>query len=221
MPSPTTFEIAPNKAILINEAAAATGVPARKINRLIDDSVVPKSVCVKLGSRRAVRAYAVPMVSFGASDGSKLSKGLRLEAMRMIEKFAKENWSRLRDEPEHARLLRFESGCVMISLGESVSTAMAGLNKLNDAFRRIVEDSEVRGGIPVVRGTRINVYEVADALAADGLKTTLVDFPALSREDVEASALYAKAHPRTGRPRASSKFWRLVSEKTVDLTNAH
>ena len=221
MPSPTTVEIAPNKAILINEVAAATGVPARKINRLIDDSVVPKSVCVKLGSRRAVRAYAVPMVSFGASDGSKLSKGLRLEAMRMIEKFAKENWPRLRDEPEHARLLRFESGCVMISLGESVSTAMAGLNKLNDAFHRIVEDLEVRGGIPVVRGTRISVYEVADALAADGLKTTLVDFPALSREDVEASALYAKAHPRTGRPRANSKLWRLVSEKTVDLTHAH
>ena len=221
MPSPTTVEIAPDKAILINEVAAATGIPVRKINRLIDDSVIPKSVCVKLGSRRAVRAYAVPMVSFGASDGSRLSKGLRLEVMRMIGNFAKENWSRLRDEPEYARLLRFESGCVMISPGKSASTAMAGLNKLNDAFHRIVEDLEVRGGIPVVRGTRISVYEVADALATDGLKTTLADFPALSREDVEASALYARAHPRTGRPRAKSGLCHLVSEKTVDLTHAY
>ena len=98
---------------------------------------------------------------------------------------------------------------------------MAGLNKLNDAFRRIVTASEVRGGIPVVRGTRISVYEVVDALAADGPETILVDFPALSREDIEASALYAKAHPRTGRPRAGSKFRRLVSEKTVHLTDAH
>ena len=117
MPSPTNLEIAPGKAILINEAAAATGVPARKINRLIDDAVLPRSACVKLGSRRAVRAYAVPMVSFGATDGSKLSKGTRLKAMRVIEKFARENWPRLLDDPEHARPLRFESGCVMISLG--------------------------------------------------------------------------------------------------------
>ena len=221
MTSPNTHAIAPSKAILINEAAAATGVSVRKINRLIDDAVLPKSVCVKLGSRRAVRAYAVPMVSFGASDGSKLSKGMRLEAMRMIEKFAKDNWPRLRNEPEHAKVLRFESGCVILSLGEPVSAAMAGLNKLNDAFHRIIEDPDVRGGVPVVRGTRISVYEVADALAIDGLETTLEDFPALSREDIEASALYVTAHPRTGRPRASTKPRRLVSEETVDLAGAH
>ena len=161
------------------------------------------------------------MVSFGASDGLKLSKGTRLKAMRMIEKFAKENWSRLREEPEHARFLRFESGCIMIFLGEPVRVAMAGLNKLNEAFRRIVKDPGVRGGIPVVRGTRISVHEVADALAVDGLETTLADFPALSREDVEASALYAKAHPRTGRPRADSTLRNLVSERTVDLTDAY
>ncbi len=219
MTSPKAHAIAPSKAILINEAAAATGVSVRKINHLIDDAVLPKSACVKLGSRRAVRAYAVPMVSFGASDGSKLSRGMRLEAMRMIEKFTKDNWLRLRDEPEHARLLRFESGCVILSLGEPVSAAMAGLNKLNDAFRRIIEDSDVRGGTPVVRGTRISVYEVADAFATDGLETTLEDFPTLSREEVEASALYAKAHPRIGRPRVGSKLRRLVSEETVDLSD--
>lgn len=220
MPSSTTTEFAPGRAILINEAAAATGVSARKINRLIDDAVLPRSVCVKLGTRRALRAFAVPMVSFGASDGAKLSKGMRLEAMRMIEKFAKENWPRLRDEPEHAKRLRFESGCVMISLGEPVSAAMIGLNKLCDALRRIVEDPEVRGGLPVVRGTRISVYEIADALSSDGIEMALEDFPALSREDVEAAALYAKAHPRTGRPRAGSNPRRLVSEEIVDLTDA-
>jgi uncharacterized protein (DUF433 family) len=219
MPASTTTEIAPGKAILINEAAAATGISADKINRLIDDAVLPKSVCVKVGKRRALRAFAVPMVSFGASDGTKLSKGIRLEAMRLIERFAKDNWLRLRDEPEHAKLLRFESGCVTISLGEPVSAAMAGLNRLGDALRRIVEDPEIRGGLPVVRGTRISVYEIADAVSSDGIKIALEDFPALSREDVEAAMLYATAHPRTGRPRANSSPRRLVSEETVDLTD--
>lgn len=216
----STAEIAPGKAILINEAAVVTGVSVRRINRLIDDEVLPKSACFKLGTRRALRAFAVPMVSFGASDGSKLSKSMRLEAMRMIEKFAKENWRLLRDEPAYARRFRFESGCVAISLGEPVSVAMAGLNKLEDALRRIVEDPEVRGGLPVVRGTRISVYEIADSLSADGLEATLEDFPKLGREDVEAAQLYAKAHPRTGRPRTDSSSRCLISEEVVGLKEA-
>ena len=219
MSTSAATDMAPGKAILINEAAIATGVSARKINRLIDDAVLPKSVCTKVGTRRALRAFAVPMVSFGASDGAKLSKRMRLEAMRIIEKFAKENWPRLRNEPEHARFLRFESGCVMISLGEAVSVAMTGLNKLSDALHRIVKDSKVRGGLPVIRGTRISVYEIADALASDGLEIALEDFPALSREDVEAATLYATAHPRTGRPLIGSGSRHLVFEKTVDLTD--
>lgn len=217
--SPAT-DMAPGKAILINEAAIATGVSARKINRLIDDAVLPKSVCTKVGTRRALRAFAVPMVSFGASDGAKLSKRMRLEAMRMIEKFTKENWPRLCNEPEHARLLRFESGCIIICLGEPVSAAMAGLNQLSDALYRIVKEPKVRGGLPVVRGTRISVYEIADALLSDGLEIALEDFPVLSREDAEAAVLYARAHPRTGRPLTGSGSRHLVSEETVDLTDA-
>ena len=213
-------DMAPGKAILINEAAVATGVSARKINRLIDDAVLPKSVCTKVGTRRALRAFAVPMVSFGASDGAKLSKRMRLEAMRMIEKFTKENWPRLCNEPEHARLLRFESGCIIISLGEPVSAAMEGLNQLSDALYRIVKEPKVRGGLPVVRGTRISVYEIADALLSDGLEIALEDFPVLSREDAEAAALYARAHPRTGRPLTGSGSRQLVYEETVDLTGA-
>ena len=213
-------DMAPGKAILINEAAVATGVSARKINRLIDDAVLPKSVCTKVGTRRALRAFAAPMVSFGASEGAKLSKRMRLEAIRMIEKFTKENWPRLCNEPEHARLLRFESSCIIVSLGEPVSAAMAGLNQLSDALYRIVKEPEVRGGLPVVRGTRISVYEIADALLSDGLEIALEDFPVLSREDAEAAALYARAHPRTGRPLTGSGSRHLVSEETVDLTDA-
>ena len=97
---------------------------------------------------------------------------------------------------------------------------MVGLNKLSDALHRIVKEPKVRDGLPVVRGTRIGAYEIADALASDGLETTLEDFPALSREDVEAAALYARAHPRTGRPLIGSGSRALVSEDIIDLIDA-
>ena len=193
--------IAPGRAILINEASVATGVPARRINRLIDDAVLPGYACAKAGGRRALRAFAVPMVGFGASDGAKLSKNLRLEAMRLIGTFTRENWPRLLKEPAHADALRFESGRVAVALGEPVSEAMAGLNKWLAAQRRVVRDPDIRGGIRTIRGTRIGVYEAAGALAADGMDAVLECFPTLGREDLEAAALYAKVYPMMGRPR--------------------
>ena len=212
------LEIAPDRAILINEAAVATGISPRRINHLIDDGILPKSVCIKVGTRRALRAFALPMVCFGASDGAWLNKGMRLEAMRRIGEFAKENWTHLRTDPEYAKPLRIKKGCVVILLGEPVSAALAGLNNWEDALRRVVRDPEIRGGLPVVRGTRIGVHEIAGALHADGIEMVLKDFPSLCQKDVEAAALYAKAHPRTGRPRTCSDPRRLISERTVDLT---
>ena len=217
MSGSTPLEIAPDRAILINEAAAVTGIPVRRINRMIDDGILPRAVCIKVGRRRAVRAFAVPMVGFGASDGAKLSKRMRLEAMRKIGKFTKENWSHLCADPGHAGPLHIRTGCLVVHLGEPVGAAMAGLNKWGDACRRIVSDPEIRGGLPVLRGTRIGVHEIAYALRADGIEMVLEDFPSLCRRDVEAAALYAEAHPKTGRPRTSAYPRRLVSEKSVEL----
>ena len=57
---------------------------------------------------------------------------------------------------------------------------------------RIVIDPEVCGGRPIIAGTRIRVSDILDALAAgDGIDELLADFPYLSREDINASLVYA------------------------------
>ena len=81
--------------LLINEASVATGIAACKINQLLDDEVLPDSTAVKVADRRRLHAYAVPMVSLGATDGSNLSKGVRLDAMCQAERYAKEIWRQL------------------------------------------------------------------------------------------------------------------------------
>ena len=217
MPSAHAPHIAPSQSILIQEVAVATGISTRKINRLIDDAVLPQSLCVKIGNRRALHAFAVPMVGFGAADGAKLSKDIRLKAMRLIGTFAKKHWRHLCQEPEYAKRLQLQNGCIVIALGKPVSETMAGLNKWVEAQLRIVKDPEIRGGIPVVRGTRVGVYEVASAFAIDGVDIVLEGFPALSREDVEAAVLYAKVYPITRRPRANVGSRRLVSKDVMNL----
>ena len=107
--------------LLINEAPVPTGVAACKINQLLDDEVLPDSAAARVASKRRLHAFAVPMISFGATDGSRPSKGVQLDAMRQIERYAKECWRQLWRDPGSASGLRFDGGGITISLGKRVT----------------------------------------------------------------------------------------------------
>lgn len=52
---------------------------------------------------------------------------------------------------------------------------------------RITIDPEICNGRPVVRGTRITVQTVLEFLGAgDSIEDVLAEYPALTREDVQA-----------------------------------
>lgn len=210
------LEIGHSMDMSIAQTAMVTGVCARKINRMIDDGLMPVSSFKKVGRNRFVKAFAAPLVRFGAGDGAILSKDARLEAMKSVAIYTKTNWGRLVADPNQARGFRFESGVVSVALGEIVSSTMVGLGKLAEAQRRVVLDPDVRGGMPTLRGTRIGAFELAAALAADGIDTVLEDYPALTRKDVEAAEIYVQAHPRMGRPR-TDRIGHLTAEYKVDL----
>jgi uncharacterized protein (DUF433 family) len=57
---------------------------------------------------------------------------------------------------------------------------------------RIVIDSEVLSGKPVIKGTRIPVYLIIELLG-NGLSETevLYQYPTLKKEDIKAALLYA------------------------------
>lgn len=59
---------------------------------------------------------------------------------------------------------------------------------------RIVRDSQICGGQPVFRGTRVSLRTVLASLAAgDSTEAILADFPALKAEDVQAAIAFAAA----------------------------
>ena len=78
---------------------------------------------------------------------------------------------------------------------------------LQRAERSVVEDPEVRGGEPVVRGTRVPVHLLVE-LAKQGAsrEELLEDFPSVSAEALEAALLYARLHRRKDRPKRAP--WR-------------
>ena len=195
--------IAPGDLLYVTEADVATGIPADRIWRLLSDDILPSSARAKHCRRRALRAYVVPMVGFAASCGRQFDFRTRRRIKKFIEKFARENWKRLLKDPSNADGLRFEDGDISVDVGKSVREGMAGLNKLTEARAWVSEDPDVRLGLPTVRGTRIGIYEAACYAAEDDLETVLEDFPSLSREALEAAAIFKRACPSIRRRNAS------------------
>ena len=73
-----------------------------------------------------------------------------------------------------------------------------------DALPPVVSDPDVRGGEPVVRGTRVPVAVLADLTAAGASLTELLeDYPSLTPELLRAALRYAAANPRPPTRRAS------------------
>jgi len=82
---------------------------------------------------------------------------------------------------------------------------MIGKHGLGDSMRgasgdpdiyeeRIIRDSEICGGEPVFKGTRVTLRTVLASLAAgDSAQEILADFPSLKAEDVQAAIAFAAA----------------------------
>jgi uncharacterized protein (DUF433 family) len=75
------------------------------------------------------------------------------------------------------------------------------LAKLAKARALVVEDPEILSGTPVIKGTRIPVYDIA-ACVEEGLTTDriLAGYSSLTTDDVELAVLYARVNPPRGRP---------------------
>lgn len=65
----------------------------------------------------------------------------------------------------------------------------------------------ILSGTPVIKGTRIPLYDVA-ALSAAGtpIDDILADYPRLDAEKVELAKIFAVAYPMPGRPRSRTEL---------------
>lgn len=87
---------------------------------------------------------------------------------------------------------------------ETVTTELAAYRKAMDV---VVEDLEIQGGAATFKGTRILVHTIADLLKAGASDEELKeDYPHLTDAMIAAAPIYARTHPKRGRPKAPN--WR-------------
>lgn len=87
---------------------------------------------------------------------------------------------------------------------EAANDAVAAeLGAYRNAMDVVIEDPEIQGGAATFRGTRILVHSIADLLKAGASAAELKeDYPHLTDAMIAAAPVYARTHPRRGRPKA-------------------
>jgi uncharacterized protein (DUF433 family) len=94
----------------------------------------------------------------------------------------------------------------------------ADIARYRKAMSLIIDDPNIQAGAATFKGTRILVHQVADLVSQGATERELrEDYPRLTREMIAAATVYAKSHPRRGRPRRPS--WRSGKPLSVRTTD--
>lgn len=106
------------------------------------------------------------------------------------------------EQPTPAEEIQFSDSLSVRNVSEAFDHLRAEIEKLQRAREMVICDPEIRGGEPVISGTRIPVQLVADMLRQGATKDEVLEgYPRLSAEQLELAVAYAEAYPKQGRPK--------------------
>jgi uncharacterized protein (DUF433 family) len=184
------------------EAAVVSRVALRDVNRVIDEGILPEGFFTH-DDGRLVLAAACTLISFYFESAKSLTSEERLFVIKVaVPRLRRSVSFELPVLVEVDWIIQHEY--LTIDLAPFVRGAVERLGGLVRARRLVHSSSEILGGTPVVRGTRIPIYDVA-ASAAAGISTEriLAAYPGLDAEKIELATIFAQANPPRGRPRTA------------------
>jgi uncharacterized protein (DUF433 family) len=183
------------------EAAVVSRVDVRDVNRVIDESILPEDFFkVNPDRTRRLMADACIFISFYFHAAKYLTAEERLRAIAVASPRLRQG---LASKLEADWTIRQEF--LTIDLAPFLKNVHEKLAELGEARALVVEDPQILGGTPVIRNTRIPVYDIGASVAAGlPMKRILAAYPGLTAKTANLAALYATANPQRGRPNLHS-----------------
>jgi uncharacterized protein (DUF433 family) len=179
-----------------SEAAVVSGVPVKTVHREIDEGPLkPKGR--RPGSKRALSEQDLFYLA--------AAKGLDTRLVQLTsegkDKLHDAIIVFLRSKKPAKKELPVFGDRLLLDLKLVLEEVRSRLKRLEQARTMVVEDPEIRGGEPCIRGTRIGVYEVASMVEQGAAEEEILEgYPSLKREQLELVKVFAQAYPRKGRP---------------------
>jgi uncharacterized protein (DUF433 family) len=179
------------------EAAVVAGITYRDAYRAIDEKILPDNLYrVGADGTRQFKVDACVFLSFYFKTAKRLSAEERLRVISVAYK-------QLLESPTSGfeKEWKIQQDFLSIDLASFLRGTREQMTRLAAARASIVKDTEILSGTPVLRGTRIPVYDVAFLVkAGEPMERILEDYSGLSTEAVELAVIYAEAAPARGRP---------------------
>ncbi len=201
MASPRTA--AAEDRLTVAEVAVVADASPKVVYRVIHDHVLPRNLFVTKGHRKRLSISVAGIVAFHCTIHEKLNPAIRKDVFNsFVRVYHNEltHWSW--KETLCKNTLLIVCGPLTIDAAPDFLRVAKRLEKLEAARSRVVKDPGILGGEPIVAGTRVPVYWLANS-AESGMtiERILEAYPSLSRDDVELGILWAKANPPQGRPK--------------------
>ena len=179
-----------------SEAAVAAGVSIPQIHRIIDEKILPEGL-YSTDQMRTFRTDARVLIAFYFETADWLTAQARLRTIRnaMAHCSSWEEW----------RNCTIEDRWVTIRFSDVWKGVNSRLHQSKKAREMVVEDPEILSGIPVIRDTRVPVYDIASAVDSGiPIGRILKSYPSLKEWQIELASVYARAVPPRGRPKRIS-----------------
>ena len=174
------------------EAAVVSGVSVRDVHRVIDERILPENF-YDTREARFFKSDACVFIAFYFGAADRLTSEERQRTITLASRH-------ISDPAFPSKIV--QDGFLTIDLAPFWKGVDERLLRLNAARAQVTADDEILGRTPVIKGTRVPVYDVAASVAAGiPMKRILSAYPSLNWEQVELAALYADANPQRGRPR--------------------
>lgn len=176
------------------EVAELSGAARSTVEKAIEEKILsPRMIRRGRRERRVLPAHAVAYMKIVGALRYRMDRAMKRRLAAQLAKLRSADLDAMRFELEPA---------VEMDIGRLVGDVLERAETYGDARDRlIVEDENLLGGTPVIRGTRLSVYAVLGRVKdGDSVENILSDYPGLAREAVEAAVIYARAHPLVGRP---------------------
>lgn len=178
------------------EVGAVTGAPVRAVYKAAEERL-PPGMLVRRGRERRLTRWGA--VCFAIDRAMPRDVPLLVRRQLYAGILARSS----------ADQARCERGILayVVDVQTIADRLDAELARYRATMTLVVEDGAVQGGAATFRGTRILVHQVAALLAQGATEAELrEDYPRLTPEMLAAAPIYARAHPRRGRPRKPA--WR-------------
>ena len=177
-----------------SEAAVISDLPLAAVHKAIDEGPLGSARSGKLGRRSLTQTDLFYLAATAIFDPGLVQ--LTDRAKQRLNKAISS--SRMGKLGKIALLEGLE-----IDIGPVVAKVRSKMTLLQRAKKMVIVNPHIRGGEPIIRGTRIGVYEVATMVkeaTEKEIEEILAGYPTLTRGQLDLALIFAAAHPRRGRP---------------------